>query len=360
MEERKVLTEEERKKRREERRKRKKYRLLILLLLLFGTGVMLATSTYAWFTSNKTVSVNSLSVSIDAKNGIQISADGTNWKSILKTTDITGANTTYPTSVNQLPDILEPVSTGGVVNATGKLPMYYGTVETSTSETNGGEYILTSKTDVETESNGPTSNGKFIAFDLFFKVATDTNIYLTPNSGVTTSDIADGGIKNASRIAFIVLGNTTDGDTVSNIQALNSGESSPTYIWEPNYDTHTAAGIANARDVYGNDAIASAGTIVPYSGVIDEISKTDDILLGKATQTDNPTKFKDVTISYKTKKGFTDYVKIFSLTSGITKVRIYMWVEGQDVDCENNASGGNIDFNLQITTELPDGASTTE
>ena len=119
MEETKVLTEEERKKRREERRKRKKYRLLILLLLLFGTGVMLATSTYAWFTSNKTVSVNSLSVSIDAKNGIQISADGTNWKSILKTTDITGAHTTYPTSVNQLPDILEPVSTGGVVNATG-------------------------------------------------------------------------------------------------------------------------------------------------------------------------------------------------------------------------------------------------
>ena len=231
MEETKVLTEEERKKRREERRKRKKYRLLILLLLLFGTGVMLATSTYAWFTSNKTVSVNSLSVSIDAKNGIQISADGTNWKSILKTTDITGAHTTYPTSVNQLPDILEPVSTGGVVNATGKLPMYYGTVETSTSETNGGEYILTSKKDVETESNGPTSNGKFIAFDLFFKVATDTNIYLTPNSGVSTSDIADGGIKNASRIAFIVLGNTTDGDTVSNIQALNSGESSPTYIW---------------------------------------------------------------------------------------------------------------------------------
>lgn len=53
MEETKVLTEEERKKRREERRKRKKYRLLILLLLLFGTGVMLATSTYAWFTSNK-------------------------------------------------------------------------------------------------------------------------------------------------------------------------------------------------------------------------------------------------------------------------------------------------------------------
>ena len=28
-----------------------------------------------------------------------------------------------------------------------------------------------------------------------------------------------------------------------------------------------------------------------------------------------------------------------------------MWVEGQDVDCENTASGGNIIYSLQITTE---------
>ena len=233
MEETKVLTEEERKKRREERRKRKKYRLLILLLLLFGTGVMLATSTYAWFTSNKTVSVNSLSVSIDAKNGIQISADGTNWKSILKTTDITGAHTTYPTSVNQLPDILEPVSTGGVVNATGKLPMYYGTVETSTSETNGGEYILTSVTDVETESNGPTSNGKFIAFDLFFKVNTETQVYLNAGSGVTTTDAQDTGIKNAARIALVNLGNIADGSALDAIQGLNNGASSTVTLSAP-------------------------------------------------------------------------------------------------------------------------------
>ena len=27
-----------------------------------------------------------------------------------------------------------------------------------------------------------------------------------------------------------------------------------------------------------------------------------------------------------------------------------MWIEGQDVDCENNASGGNIQFNLQMST----------
>ena len=44
-------------------------------------------------------------------------------------------------------------------------------------------------------------------------------------------------------------------------------------------------------------------------------------------------------------------LKTFSLKAGITKMRIYMWVEGQDVDCENTASGGNIIYSLQITTE---------
>ena len=63
----KVLTDAEKKQRREERKKRRKYRLLILLLLLLGTGTMLVTSTYAWFTSNKNVSVSSIKVNIDAK-----------------------------------------------------------------------------------------------------------------------------------------------------------------------------------------------------------------------------------------------------------------------------------------------------
>ena len=31
-------------------------------------------------------------------------------------------------------------------------------------------------------------------------------------------------------------------------------------------------------------------------------------------------------------------------------MRIYMWIEGQDVDCENNASGGDLTFNLQFSS----------
>lgn len=56
-------------------------------------------------------------------------------------------------------------------------------------------------------------------------------------------------------------------------------------------------------------------------------------------------------MKYSTNETFADRFAFLSLKSGITKVRIYMWIEGQDVDCENNASGGSITYNLQITTE---------
>lgn len=342
---------EEKDLRKQNRRKRKKYRLLILLLLLFGTGIMLATSTYAWFTANKTVSIGTLQVQIEAKNGIQISADGTNWKSIVQKTDLTSASATYAAAKNQLPDVLEAVSTGGVVDTNGQLPMYYGNIGTNAD----GNYILTATK--ETDANATT--GKYIAFDLFFKVDKESDIWITPTSGVKTTDTSDTGIKNASRIAFVVLGNTTAGDTVENIQKLNDGTDSKTYIWEPNYNTHTPAGIANARDVYGVTTTAD-NAILPYSGVIDAVTDGDNVLLGDATQTKDATKFKDVAITYQTKTGFTHYIPAFKLSNGVTKVRIYMWVEGQDVDCENNASNGNITFDLQITTELPEGASTTE
>lgn len=346
----KVLTDAEKKQRREERKKRRKYRLLILLLLLLGTGTMLVTSTYAWFTSNKNVSVSSIKVNIEAKGGIQISADGTNWKSIVKASDLLAVkNSTYTGSTNQIPETLEPVSTAGIVGEDGKFPMYYGTVVTSTSETNNGEYILTATK--ETEVAG--TSGKFIAFDLFFKVEKETPIFLVSGSGATTDDTTDTGIKNASRIGFIYLGTAAVDATVADIQALNAAAASPAYIWEPNYDVHTDAGVANARDVYGVTVGKTGGAALGYSGITAEIDATKDILLGKATADANADYFKAVTPQYTTVAGFTNYQSIFSLAKGVSKIRIYMWVEGQDVDCENSASGGHIIFDLKISTEDP-------
>ena len=328
----------------------RKRRMLILLIALFFTTVMFTTTTYAWFTANKKVTVETLSVNVEAQNGIQISADGTNWKSIVQKDDLTGVTTTYGANVNQIPATMEPVSTIGTVDSNGRMEMFHGTVVSN----DDGDYILTATK--ETDTKGTT--GRYIAFDLFFKIddPDGAEIYLTDGSGVANEDATDKGIKNAARIAFVVLGNTTSGDTISNIQGLNAGTSADKYFWEPNYDVHTAAAVAHARDTYGVQNLGTTGaTRLAYQGVKAAILAAAEV----PVQASSPTAFKtsfgsyfdDVTIDYATTAGYTGNTQIFDLASGITKVRIYMWIEGQDVDCENNASGSEISFTLKITTD---------
>ena len=330
------------------RRKNRKSRILILLIALFFTTVMFATTTYAWFTANQTVTVSTLTVNVEAQNGIQISTDGTNWKSIIQTADITGVhNTTYTSSVNQVPETMEPVSTIGNIDSSGKMEMYYGVVGSDDQ----GRYILTATK--STEQEGTT--GKFIAFDLFFKVDAATDIFLTTNSGVRTTDDTDTGIKNASRIGFVILGNTSAGSSISDIQSLNAGTSANKYIWEPNYDVHTAAAVAHARDTYNETTQETGATRLAYAGVKAPIDSDDGVLVNTNGATAYVTNYGDffgnVTPAYTTIAGFSTKPQIFSLQAGITKVRVYMWIEGQDVDCENSASGGTITYDLQITTE---------
>lgn len=336
-------------------KKKKQRRLLLSLLLLISSGVFLGAATYAWFTANQKVTISPIDVNVSTSSGIQISADGTNWKSVLTNTDLTGAIGNYSAAVNQLPATLEPVSTIGTVDANGKMEMFLGKV-TANEET--GDFILSATKSNETNSSGDTSTGKFVAFDIFLKNEQDETLYMTSNSNVQYRN-SDSGIKNATRIAFITLGHTTTADTVANIQALNTGASSTVKIWEPNYDVHTADGVANAISPYGITTLTEGANNawVPYSGVKAEVLESLNIKREQATQTLKPDYFTDVNPDIKTKEGFTDSQLLTTengLTAGITKMRIYMWVEGQDVDCENNASGGEIRFNLQFSIKGDD------
>lgn len=325
----------------------RKIKLLYLLILLFFTTIMFSTSTYAWFTSNRVVTINSINVHVSASGGIEISADGTNWKSVISPDDIISVhNSTYQSSVNQMPNKLEPVSTGKEIDTiTGYLKMFYGV----TDNNDDGDYILTSNRVIETEGNGDESDGKFIAFDLFFKVANDTQIYLTNNSQVIYLSDEGKGIASATRIAFVDEGTLPTGAEISDIQRLKGATNNTAYIWEPNYDVHTAAAVANAHDVYGITTTTTNANLIVYDGVINTITHENNVLLKNATSTRYPTLFKTVNVNYYTKQDFTEYQEVFMLRSGITKIRVYMWIEGQDVDCENNASYDNIQFNLQFT-----------
>ena len=330
-------------------------RLLLAVLLLIASSIFLGTATYAWFTANQKVKISSIDVNVSTSSGIQISADGSNWKSVLINSDITGASATYAAAVNQLPQQLEPVSTGGNVNSSGRLEMFLGQVTPNEST---GDFILSATQSVETNT---TASGKFIAFDIFLKNENAETLYMTNESAVTFRS-SDTGIKNATRVAFVILGHTTSSDTVANIRLLNDGTSSDVIIWEPNYDVHTADGVANAVSPYGITTLntGSNNAWVPYSGVIADVPSSANIKREQATEALNPTYFLDVDPDIKTVEGYTAYQTLLpnnGLAAGVTKIRIYMWVEGQDVDCENNASGGEIRFDLQFSIINPGGQS---
>lgn len=331
------------------KRKKRSKRILLLLMFTFVTGVLLSTSSYAWFTANKTVTVSSLNVNVEAQNGIQISTNGTTWKSVISNSDITGAHGTYAASVNQIPNKMEPVSTALTANTNGQLDMFYGVV---TANATGG-FELTADKQTDKEENGEAATGKYIAFDLFFKVDADTPLYLTTNSGVSTPDADNKGIQNAARVAFGILGNTSAGSDLSTIQGLNAGTTSTYYMWEPNYNLHTAAAITHAQDTYGKTITENETNPVAYSGIMKNITTGDAVLVGEADAVHHATLFKAMTPDYKTKAGadFNAYQAIFTLKKGVTKVRIYMWIEGQDVDCQNSASGSKAKFDLQFSTE---------
>ena len=73
-------------KKKEEKRRKK---LRTLILLLFLTIIMFGTATYAWFTANRNVTISTLNVHVEASNGLQISTNANNWKSVITNADIT-------------------------------------------------------------------------------------------------------------------------------------------------------------------------------------------------------------------------------------------------------------------------------
>ena len=329
-------------KRNSKKRKKSKKIFIAILMILF-TGVILTASTYAWFTANKTVTVSQIDVNVTTSQGLQISADAVKWKTVISNDDITGV--TYDGSTNQLPGqtaSIKPTSTVGEIDtATGFMKMFVGDVTSDAT----GNYILTATQSIETKS---TTTGDFVVFDLFFQTNAAATVYLTSNSTVGSVGTATG-IQNASRVGFVVQGHAAAGTDAATIRALKSDGTVPAVIWEPNNDVHTAAAVKHAFDVYEISTQQAGAPKLAYKGVKKDISKTANIPLNSA-ETEY---FADVTPNISTTVAGIPkekYERVFDLEAGVTKVRIYMWVEGQDVDCEDNASGGSVAYNLQFST----------
>lgn len=360
------------KKEEEKRKKRgflyligiKNTRLAFLIIAFVLTLIGLSTSTYAWFTSNQTVSVQEIDVNVSSGSGIQISTDAVNWKSMITVDDITDSNlSTF--AVNQVPttSAINPVSTVEEVYATATsysygLHMFKGTI---VNDVNDGTMYLNS-----TEEIDGSANPNYVAFDLYLKLDfketdDDKQIYFTSGTGITAGN-PNTSIEYAGRMGFVVQGTEASSSAVNTLRGIKGNEG--VYIYEPNYDVHTSNGLANGRDNYNITGYNTANnaTAVPYYGLISAFAYNPEATPEPNTETNptitvlgshDPAKFDEVDPTFKTRVNNNANFEFVELPVGVTKIRVYMWVEGQDIDCENTASGGRIKFNLGFTLEAP-------
>lgn len=341
------------------KKKKNQRKLSSLVLMLFLTIVMISVATYAWFTSNRLVKINTLNVNVQASEGFQISADGVNWKSVLQAADFLNVTSTYNNHLNHIPSDMVPVSNNGIADEdTGLLDMYLGTVTTDAQ----GDYALYSTQITET-----TTTGQYIAFDLFFRTNNQINLILEKDAGVkdiaTVSNRQNRGMENATRIGFVYYGfldaatyPSPSGGTAQAIGSALAADGSNVFIWEPNYKSHTEEAKIEAFNMYN---VPVTSTIyndwIPYSGIQAVIPDTSPIKLPNTTKNANPTAFghladdSEATFILTDKNPTSTTATGITLEAGVSKFRIYMWLEGQDYDCGDSASGSDIAFDMLLS-----------
>lgn len=260
---------------------------------------------------------------------VEISGNGKDFYTSLDKDKLINANDSYGTIKNQLPNTLSRISSIGEVNK-GNLVLFYEKVKN-----NDSGYLLSSEKQSDDKcNNSECSKNYYIAFDLYFKSDEPKNIGLTSKSYVKQKD--DNGLENAVRIAFVVEGSTNTGN-LNEIQKLSGGINA--IIWEPNNDIHTKEAINFAKDVYRQDI---DGRIVAYKAINDSFEEININGISKSA------KFSNVNPNISTAKDFKNTQNLFVIQQGITKVRVYIWLESRDIDMMFETLATNFDINLDF------------
>ena len=360
------------------------------------TALLLATSTYAWFTGLQDVNVSPFEVEIAAADSLELSLDGTNWSNTLTFTKDDFSSKTYDTnSYNWPSDGLFPVSTVGELDSDSSRMIMYE--KSSLTTTPGGYRLMANKVNnlaAGREGSAENSQDGFVAFDLFIKnysgteyypennVNNEEAIYLDYTSAVNIAEsgVADSGIQNSVRVAFAQIGRVSAyTETVGDITGLtctggttdSTGICRNATIWEPNDTKHVAPAIKyyenSCKERTGdtvtdtNSYTANAcgkvkdGTAYSTYAIRDEIGYADNVDVydgedfNKYTEsTYNATSntggklvdYKYFTDTDKNKKGVLRPAFMTLAPNSITKVRVYIYIEGQDIDNYDYAAVG--------------------
>ena len=362
-----------------------------LFIICSLCGILLMVATYAWFIGMKTVNVETFDVTIASIDGLSLSLNGKDWSDTVKINadNYNDPDTVGNTTTNSWTGLIPMSSVGKINEESSRLTLYE---KGSLTASPGGYRLMAS----EVQNTGSAEANGYVAFDLFIKnmsgnkYYTEYNplneeaIYLTPDSEVTISENggeANTGIENSVRVAFAQIGRviattpTEDGSEIRAIKCDSSGGvtsicSRVATIWEPNdtkhvdnainwYTTSCIARKTNGQDVTSANSfegtcntIADGNAYQTYAvgGVIMEDDNVDvydgpayNNYEGSISSTPQDGKlyaFPYFTDTMKNLEGTNRPTFMTLAPNSITKVRIYVYIEGQDIDNYDFASLG--------------------
>ena len=307
----------------------------LMLLVTFFLGVLLITSAYAWFQASLNVQIKFVNLVVSKQNGLFISLDGIDFESSVEISRqklINELKNTYPSNNSQWAKLgLSPVSSNGLLDSNQERFEMYGASDYEMDPITEKGYLSTKKL----KEDSPSDRKSYIAFELFLKNITGSpvsdNLYIDHDTGIKLDDEGTEqieGLLNSSRIGFVKIGSVPLDATVEEIQNIKCNGNCEMIIYEPNSTNHTELSIERAKK-YGVNLLD--GQYYPTYAITGEINFFDMSQLFKP----------DVPENFGLQITRVDIDRpIFKIPDGITKVRVYVWLEGQDIDSLETRSEG--------------------
>jgi hypothetical protein len=336
---------------------KKKVNPKLAYLVTFFSGVLLIISTYAWLSSNLNVKIDGFKMIVSNDSGLFISLDGVEFSDTVEISIdsvINDIEKTYPQNTNQWSSGgLWPVSSNGIKTPNDdKFAVYQGEVS-KRYKSKGNKRFLNTALMKEEEAMG---GNIYIAFDMFLKNVSGSpksdNLFLDDDTAVNYSEDVDDevkqsmtGIMNSMRIGLIKIGSVSSKSDVKTIQNIKCNNNCRMVIYEPNSTSHSSDSIAKLEE-HGITLID--GVYRPTYAIIKD---------GTFLQHTNGQEGSNIPLDtehFALQNTMTDFDKtIFPIPNGITKVRAYVWIEGQDMDSlETNSKGAGIDIVINLRKDL--------
>ena len=377
---------------------KRKSEMNAMFFIILIAAVMFIISTYAWFSTQKNVSITNLQGTVEVAEGLEISLDAQNWSNGIvlgkEEGQLSIIDNAYTGHHNISPTEMLPVSTLGLVssNTMTDLKMLRGKIENSKILSE-----IKPMNEQQTDATKADYPGYF-AFDIFLKNSSkndtqDDILQLNYDSSLEIMDASkvNTGLQNTARVAFVKYSGTSDvmanqATILKETAGIGVGTAasyiSDVAIWEPNSNAHSEYIVTNNNMITWSAADSTAyatktldngkkgfdvTTQMPTyalkesseGATINDIYKWDGSetkiqkqyvlqtkVTAKASTEDDYALEDGVQDLVSTSNGTT---KFGIAPSKISRIRIYVWLEGQDVDCINYAShGGGIKVNIGL------------